>query len=454
MKGNDLPDVQRAALYIRVSTEEQVMHGLSLSAQRETLLTYAKKHHYKIVDVYADEGITARKKYKNRKEFMRMLEDVQEGLIDVILFIKLDRWFRNVREFYEVQSILEAHNVHWIATEERYDTTTANGRLNLNIRLSIAQDECDRTSERIKFVFQDKVRRGEAISGKVPYGYQIKDKKVVPNPETMKNAQDIFEQYINIGSVRSLRKYVMDKYGIIYSPTGLRIFLQNERYIGKRNGVPCGDAIIEPDVFYHVQEMLKTRAQRVSHSKSGRVYLFSGLVFCAECGNRLSAHMVGQKYIYYRCTKYEKLGLCTHKKRTSELVLERWLLEHLVSCFENYNTITQKALKASAAEPHADIPKIRGKMEKLRDLYLNDLILREDYEKEYENLKSQLEKEDARSVQRPAVPVDIQQIKTMLSGYENLNRANKKAFWNRTIRKIVIDNNDNFTVYPFSPFRK
>lgn len=454
MKENSPPAAQRAALYIRVSTEEQVMHGLSLSAQRETLLDYAKAHKYNVVDVYADEGITARKKYRNRKEFMRMLGDIQAGMIDIILFIKLDRWFRNVREFYEVQSILDARHVQWIATEERYDTATANGRLNLNIRLSIAQDECDRTSERIKFVFQDKVRRGEAISGKVPYGYQIKDRKIVPNPETAKNAQDIFQQYLNLGSVRSLRKYVMDQYGLVYSPTGLRVFLQNERYIGKRHGALFGEGIIEPSVFEHVQEMLKTRAQRVCRDRTGRVYLFSGLVFCKECGNRLSAHTVDQKYVYYRCTGYEKPGLCTHKKRTGELALERRLLEHLIDCFECYNAFVQEEQQKPAEMPSADIPKIRGKMGKLRDLYLNDLITKEDYESEYTNLREQFEKAEAFSAHQQRKSVAAGSAASVLSSYRMLDRSNRKAFWNRVIRKIVIDNSGNFTVDPFLPFEK
>ena len=149
-------DIIRAALYIRVSTEEQVREGYSVEAQRDNLKRYAKNKGYSVVGVYADEGITARKKYTNRKEFMRLLDDVEAGKIDVILFIKLDRWFRNVGDYYKVQEILERNNVGWTATTENYDTTTANGRLYVNIRLAVAQDESDRTSERIKFVFEKK----------------------------------------------------------------------------------------------------------------------------------------------------------------------------------------------------------------------------------------------------------------------------------------------------------
>ena len=94
---------QRAALYIRVSTEEQAIHGLSLSAQQETLTRYIQENGLLLAGIYADEGITARKKYRNRVQFMRMLKDVQENKIDLILFIKLDRWFRNIADYYDVQ---------------------------------------------------------------------------------------------------------------------------------------------------------------------------------------------------------------------------------------------------------------------------------------------------------------------------------------------------------------
>lgn len=75
--------MKRAALYIRVSTEEQAMHGYSLNAQRDNLTSYAKEHNMLIVDYYVDEGASARKKYTTRKEFMRMLNDIQAGLIDI-----------------------------------------------------------------------------------------------------------------------------------------------------------------------------------------------------------------------------------------------------------------------------------------------------------------------------------------------------------------------------------
>lgn len=437
--------VQRAALYIRVSTEEQAMHGLSLTAQRDTLTQYAQANGLKVVGVYADEGITARKKYRNRTAFMRMLEDVQAGLIDIILFIKLDRWFRSVADFYEVQRILDDHHVDWIATEENYDTTTANGRLHLNIKLSIAQDESDRTSERIKFVFDNKVKRGEVVSGKIPLGYKIENKRMAVDSETAPIAQDIFRQYTVIRSVRALREYVMNTYGLVYSHAGIRALLDNERYIGRAHGQDdfC-PPLIAPEQFQQVQDLLAQRAQR-NLARSDRVYLFTGLVRCAECGNSLSAHVVGQKYVYYRCTRYEKLHLCPHKKRTSELVLEQWLIDNLISSFEEYNIGIEEG--ASLVRPQVDELKIRRKMEKLKDLYLNDLIDRDTYERDYTALRDELRAANAPPA-RPPKPVNILAMKTALSAYGALSRQNKKEFWCRTLGQITITNDDHFFVSP------
>lgn len=438
--------VQRAALYIRVSTEEQAMHGLSLTAQRETLTRYAAENGLQLVDLYVDEGVTARKKYKNRAAFMRMLRDVEAGKIDLILFIKLDRWFRNISDYYEVQKILDAHSVRWIATEESYDTTTANGRLHLNIKLSIAQDESDRTSERIKFVFDSKVKRGEVISGKFPLGYRIENKRLCPDPATAPIAQDIFAKYLVLRSIRALRQYVMEQYGLIYAHTSLQYMLKNERYIGRAHGQDdfC-PPLIDPQAFAQVQRLLEERAQRNSKLHSDWVYLFTGLVYCAECGNRLSAHTVAGKYIYYRCTRYEKLHLCEHKKRTSELVLEDWLVHNLVSQMAQYNI----ALEAKSAKPKkaVDEAKLKRKMEKLKDLYLNDLIDRDTYEQDYTALRDELRSAASAEEARPK-PVDLERLSNSLQFYGELSKQLKKEFWVRTIGKIIITNGDDFFVVP------
>ena len=182
----------RVALYIRVSSEEQAVHGLSIEAQTEALTAWAEEKHAYVVGRYVDAGISARKKASKRPELQRLLEDVRNGDIDLIVFTKLDRWFRNIAEYYKVQEILEAYHVNWKTIQEDYDTSTASGRLKVNIMLSVAQDEADRTGERIKAVHESKLLRNEPISGKVPFGYKIENKRLVIVPEDAEKVRDIF----------------------------------------------------------------------------------------------------------------------------------------------------------------------------------------------------------------------------------------------------------------------
>lgn len=437
--------VKRVFLYARVSTEEQAVHGLSIEAQITALEEWAKSNGHRIVGTYVDAGISARKPASKRPELQRLLSDAQAGMGELVVFTKLDRWFRNIAEYYKVQEVLEKCHVDWRTIQEDYDTSTASGRLKINIMLSVAQDEADRTGERIKFIFESKVQRGEVISGKIPLGYKIENKKLAIDPNTAPIAQDIFKQYTIIRSVRALREYVLSKYGLVYTHSGIRALLDNERYIGRAHGQDdfC-PPLVTQEQFQLVQELLAQRAQR-NLARSDRVYLFTGLVYCAECGNRLSAHVVAQKYTYYRCTKYEKLHLCPHKKRTSELVLEQWLLENLVSSYEQYNIEIRQ--KSEIKRPKIDVEKIKRKMEKLKDLYLNDLIDRESYERDYTKLRDDLRSIHAPEVQPPK-QVDTKEIGSVLQAYEWLTRSEKKEFWGRVIGKISITNDDRFFVAP------
>lgn len=283
--------MKRAALYIRVSTEEQAMHGYSLDAQRDNLTSYAKEHNMLIVDYYVDEGASARKKYTTRKEFMRMLGDIESGLIDIILFIKMDRWFRSVADYYKVQEILDKHKVDWKATLEDYDTTTSSGRLNLNIRLSIAQNESEMTSERIKFVFQNKKQRGELVNTSHPLGYKVEDKRLVLDPEAAPIVQDIFQKILNGNSTHGIVKYCRENYGINLARSTFHKLLRNPIYMGElyqTKGIV--EPIISEDDFQRVQELL---SRNIKYAPSGVVYIFTSLLICGECNH----HMAGKRRI-------------------------------------------------------------------------------------------------------------------------------------------------------------
>ena len=223
----------RVDLYIRVSGQEQAIKGLSLEAQQEDLEEYAKERGWVIVGTYIDAAKTARKRMYKRTNFLRMLEDVKHDKVDLILFTRLDRWFRSVADYYKVMEILDAHNCGWLTTQEQYDTTTAGGRLYINLRLSIAQNEADLCGERIGVVLDSKVKHGTVVSGKIPFGYRInKEKRLEIVPQDAAIILDAFEHYRSSVSVRATAAYIQLTYGLNWDNIRCRRNLCQTLYIG------------------------------------------------------------------------------------------------------------------------------------------------------------------------------------------------------------------------------
>ena len=163
----------KTALYCRVSTEEQARTGESILDQRQALERWARDYGHEIIGVYEDEGFSAHKSYKSRPGLSRLLDDVRASKVELIAFTKFDRWTRRAADYYELQEVLDRRHVPWTAILEDYETVTADGRFKVGIMLSVNQHEAERTSERIKFTFAEKRRRGEIISGNMPKGYKL-----------------------------------------------------------------------------------------------------------------------------------------------------------------------------------------------------------------------------------------------------------------------------------------
>ena len=94
--------IKNAAGYIRVSTEEQARKGISLESQEAAIRQYCARNELKLIDLYIDRGITARKKLSKRAEFMRMMSDVQSRKINHIVVLRLDRFFRNTYDYHRM----------------------------------------------------------------------------------------------------------------------------------------------------------------------------------------------------------------------------------------------------------------------------------------------------------------------------------------------------------------
>lgn len=437
-----MKNFKRAALYIRVSTDEQARHGLSLPEQKSSLEAYAAQHEFAIAGVYEDAGISARKPYKKRPALLRLLDDCKAGKIDVILFIKLDRWFRNVGNYYAVQDILDQFNVSWQATQEDYETTTAAGRLKVNIMLSVAQDEADRTSERIKFVFDGKRERREPITGHPPAGYKIVGKKIVKDEKSEKMIDDFFQKYLQTGSVSETQKYISDTYGTLIDYQVSRKILRSTAYYGFWHGV---DGMCEPYITKEQYDQIQgMRRQTVRKAKENRVYIFSGIIFCGECGNRMVGRTNNRNgSVNYSCPKcHEKRG-CSNNVFISEKKVEKYLLDTLdIELQKRKSEILKLRQESNQSNVKSQIASIKKKLSKLKELYLNDLITLEEYKIDQQNMTSQIE-ELEKTVCVPNFD-NIEKIEEILSegwkeSYDSLQRAEKRNAWRIIIKQVKVN---------------
>lgn len=434
--------MKRVFLYVRVSTEEQAVHGLSIEAQTKALEAWARANGHKVVDTYVDAGISARKPATKRPELQRLLADAQAGKGELIVFTKLDRWFRNIAEYYKVQEILEKCHVDWRTIHEDYDTSTASGRLKINIMLSVAQDEADRTSERIKAVFESKRQKLEPLTGQMPYGYIIDGKKIVKDPETEKVVDTFFHSFLSSGSIAAAQRDVSEQCGVSLSYQKVHKMMDSTAYYGRYFDA---DGMTPPylteEEFARMQGM---KRKIVRKSPKNHVFLFSGLVVCPECGRRMGTRRsTTANYQYYTCpAPYTMVGVCNNRVCLSERKIEVCLLETLDKKMEQRKLAYEQGMARSIGIGHkTEISAVRGKMARLKDLYLNDLITLEEYKADKEAFEarlSELIKKDE-PLKRPnfetlqaAMPAGWQ---TM---YTDTGKEEKRAFWRIILREIRV----------------
>lgn len=433
----------RCALYPRVSTEEQFLNGLSLDAQRKDLTDYANRMGYEIVGIYPDEGISARKPVSKRPALLRLLEDVKQNKIDIILVTKLDRWFRNIKEYQTTEEILQAHNCHWKTIYEEYDTSTANGQMVVNIMLAVAQNECDRTSERIKVVFEHKKRNQEHLNGPVPFGYKNVNKHLVKDETRAHIVEDIFHYYFTCFSKRATIEYTMSTYGE-HSPSRYQIdrMLMNEVYAGMRYGK---SGYCEPYITLEQHERILNTCQSKTYPGTKEPYLFSQMIVCPHCNAKLTGFVKRYKCKDGTVTEHKKYR-CGQKARThtapciTESKVESYMIEHVAPELQKRIYEIMNNSKTTAKKKN-DSVKLKAEMERLNLLFQKGRISMDYYDKEYARLEMSLSKEEQNNIITLEAYHAIQKQLTgnWLELYSQLDYAHKKTFWKSLIKEIYID---------------
>ena len=462
----------RAGIYCRVSTDEQAKFGISLPRQQEALAEFAVKNGYRIIDYYIDDGYTGTN--LKRHGLQRLLDDVREQKIDIILVTKLDRWCRGVKNYYKLDDILSDNKVHWKTILEEYDTSTASGKLSINIMLSIAENESATTSERIKFVFKGKLLKKEVISAIAPFGLRIEEKKLVIDEMTNPIMKDMYQILIETQSKRATRIEINRKYNLRLADYTVSKLLKNSIYKGTYvgSGLVIEDfcpATIDEKTWNLAQEIMNNNVKMYA-TKHDTIedYIFSGLIKCQECGNKLSARTDRKTRLpkhSYRCKKHFSSNQCCNNHSISESKLELNLISTLRERLQEEldklsikNTIEEcKPIEENKKLQKIDRTKVNKQIENLVSIFLEGKIPKEIYDIKYNELMEKLalaDKQDEEEKNQKEKPVDLEAINKLLSlnieeRYLAMTNKEKRRFWRSIIKHIDYDKNMKIS-YEFS----
>ena len=315
----------RCAIYTRKSSDEGLEQAFnSLDAQREACaaFVFSQKHEgwSLLPTLYDDGGYSGGT--LDRPALQRLLADIADAKVDVVVVYKIDRLTRSLFDFAKIVEAFDARGVSFVSITQQFNTTTSMGRLTLNVLLSFAQFEREVAGERIRDKIAASKKKGMWMGGLPPLGYDVRDRRLVVKEGEAQTVLHIFRRYIELRSVRAL-KVELDAAGIrskqrtfadgtVYgghklSRGALYLMLQNRIYRGeithKGNAYPGEHkAIVDEALWDKVQAVLaENRVDRTTGADAKYPSLLAGLAF-DDSGERLTpTHAVkkGTRYRYY-----------------------------------------------------------------------------------------------------------------------------------------------------------
>jgi DNA invertase Pin-like site-specific DNA recombinase len=431
----------KVAIYIRVSTKRQVEEGVSLSAQRERLEKMCETNGYIIYKIYADEGKSG--KDTNRPAFQEMMADMRKGKFDKILVMKLDRITRSVIDLEIMVKEMQEHNVHFQTASGDIDTSTPYGMMFIRLLAIFAQLERDLITERINDAFEEMVSEGKPISGSQPLGYKIENGKVVIDEEKRDIVNDLFDVYEKTHAQKRAIVYVNEKYGSHIKLQNFSNMIRQTHYYGSyRDNDSYCPPYMTKERWDRIQQ-IKKAGKGVKTAHPDRFFLFSGLLVDVHCNTKLAGRCkpnpTNDTY-YYNCNKHLSSSLCISNKVVNESWLEKYLLNNLDECINEYfNSLDKEYEKYEVVDNTKEIAKLKEELRRTTISFNKGRMEEDEYDKEYEKIKKRLEK-----LQQAPVKKDTTNLKELVgmewqTMYNELDREHKQMWWRNVIDKIVID---------------
>ncbi len=426
--------IDRAAIYIRVSSPDQV-DNFSLEAQEQAAREYAKAKGWNVYRVYADEGFSART--GNRPQFKLMLNDVKLRLFNVILVHKLDRLFRNLSQMLNCVQRLDNRDVSLVSISEDVDFSSASGRMLLTSIGMISEFYSNNLREETVKGKHQRAKNG-LWNSCVPFGYQqgrcptcddprykgacpnptpdgvCPSQMMFPHPTDSEGVRLAFEQQAKGKSCREVAEFLNaqgyhpvqradDRSLDRFCKETMRTMLQNETYLGfvkyKGELYPgLHQSLVSRKLFEQCRRVRRDAATLRQTPRRRRYYMLSGLIRCAKCDCVMRGVSETTKRYgvtrYYRDTANER-GIACAQKRVKAGPVETEVGKVLSKLRLPAEWQTRIALLTQAT-PEVEKLERRRRMFRAREKRLKKLFVRGDIgEKQYETQKKRLQKEAA-----------------------------------------------------------
>jgi site-specific DNA recombinase len=461
------PTKLKAAGYVRVSGKGQIENE-SLPEQRELIQSYCKQHGHKLVNIYADEGISGATT-ADRAGMLQCLEDARAGKFQVLIIRDTTRFGRDLLEILQNQRAFENAGVELVAVKEDIQNT-----LYFQIKGMFAEQERKDIKQRMTAGRIHKARRGIPTNGTLPFGRTFdKEKEVWGIELTKKKAIEwIADEYLKGGSLRELARQVKPRYDFDITYAYLTTVLK--KHCGEHWEINFEEAS-EP-ITFEIPRLLSERTiravkDRLAYNRTNnrtddtRAYLLTGFIRCLHCGRTLQGQVQHSKYMYYThaggkfmdCKPFTTLPLKEVEQTVFEMIFED--IGDIVSFEKNISRTLPDTdyihrLDAEIERLQKDVKQISSKLEKLIDLAIEGALDKDTIrarEQTYIKAKEKAAEELAEKIhQRDSLP-DVAHVKAqaerirkqLLKKYKSIDRLHEMTFTEkRELLHFLFDGKD------------
>ena len=419
----------KVAIYVRVSTTNQVEEGYSIEEQKDKLSSYCDIKDWSVYKVYTDGGFSGSN--TNRPALENLIKDAKKRKFDTVLVYKLDRLSRSQKDtLYLIEDIFIKNNIAFLSLQENFDTSTPFGKAMIGLLSVFAQLEREQIKERMQLGKLGRAKAGKSMMwAKTSYGYDYHKETgtVTINPAQSLAIKFMFKSYLSGRSITKLRDDLNDKYPkpIPWNYRAVRMILGNPVYCGYNQFMGeiykgNHEAIITKETYDKTQNELKIRQRTALENNNPRPfqakYILSGISQCGYCGAPLKLLMGmvrkdGTRFIRYEChqrhpRKTKGVTVYNNNEKCDSGFYEKDALENYVlteiSKLQDDTGYLDKIFSGDNAETidresyKKQIEELSKKLSRLNDLYIDDRISLEELQSkssEFISMRATLETE-------------------------------------------------------------